>query len=217
MSYPTLAVNSGPLFIRTVGNGSFSNTYLLNQYDKPFSANYVLTTSNNGLLTPTRDPFLNTLLVASTITASKGVYQTLSTTTISSMICSTSTLSTQTLQAVSASLSTLTIASTVTVSGPVLYTRNIRNITDNSAFYTLNTSDWWSRHIFVFNSSSDTNLVLPLMDPLPPDGTFMYITNGVSVFNVIVNNLQGGSQTLSYLSTTGVIFNSAVGNWYAFS
>lgn len=217
MSNTSLAVNSGPLFIRTVGNGSSNNTYLLGQYDKPIGTNYVLMTSNNGLLTPTRDPFLNTLLVASTLTASRGNFTTLSTTTLLSQSTFTSTLSCSTMESGTATFSTMNVNSSITISGTVLYNKNIRNVSGTNAIYNLNSSDWWSRHIYVFNSSSNTTMILPLMGTLPPDGTFMYITNGVSVYDVTINNLQGGSRTLTYLSTAGVIFNSTLGNWYSFS
>jgi hypothetical protein len=214
----TLAVNSGPLFIRTVGNGSFSNTYLLNQYDKPFSANYVLMTSNNGLLTPTRDPFLNTLLVASTLTAFRGNFTTLSTTTLLSQSTITSTLSCSTLQSGAATFSTMNVNSSITINGTVLYNKSIRNLTGTNTIYNLKTSDWWGRHIKLFNSSANTTMILSLdQNMLPPDGAFMYITNGVSVYDVTITNLVGGDRVLTYLSTAGMIYNSTMSNWYSFS
>lgn len=219
MSYVTspVAINSGPLFIRTVGNGSLNNSYVLGQYDKPVGTNYILTTSNNGLLVPTRDPFLNSLLVTSTITASRGTFNLLSTNTLSSNTVSTAVNVCSTLQAGSATLSTLLVQRSMTVNGPAIFNKEIVNIVGGNPSYTLDSPAWWGKHIFVFNQNEHTNMNLPLFPPFPPDGSFMYITNGVSERNVIVTNVQGGDVTLPYLSSIAVIFNSTVENWYGYS
>ena len=56
-----LAINSGPLIIRTVLDSSINNSYVLGLYDNPISSNRILTTSTNGLLVPTNSVSVSTL------------------------------------------------------------------------------------------------------------------------------------------------------------
>lgn len=76
------AVNSGPLVIRTYNDLSGNNTYMVGQYDKAISSNYVLTTSTGGLLVPTNAVQVSSINV-STLVMGNATFSTLTGSTLS--------------------------------------------------------------------------------------------------------------------------------------
>jgi hypothetical protein len=140
MSFATnTTVNSGPLVIRTALDGGRNNTYWLGAYEHPIAANYIMTTSNNGLIVPTRDPLLHSVTVTSTVTGIGGLFTNVSTNTLSSVSFTTSTAVCSTLRAQNFVTSTLYSAGTSQV-GPLAVAGTLSvsgMITGNSS---LNTS-----------------------------------------------------------------------------
>jgi hypothetical protein len=140
MSFATnTTVNSGPLVIRTALDGGRNNTYWLGAYEQPIAANYIMTTSNNGLIVPTRDPLLHSVTVTSTVTGIGAMFTNVSTNTLSSVSFTTSTAVCSTLLSQNFVTSTLTSAGSTYV-GPltVAGTLSVKDaITGNSS---LNTS-----------------------------------------------------------------------------
>ncbi len=232
MSFTTYTtVNSGPLIVRTALDQSNNNTYVLGLYDKPIDPNYLLMTSNNGLITPSRDLNLNSVVISSTIVGNKSRFASLSTTTISTTSISTLTLSTNTLMTDTLSTTTESCSTIQTVNlntstiysngftlenGSVRYTPLTAEINTGSA-YVLNSTDWWGKYIFVTNTSNDVTVTLPLTGNIPPNGTVMYITSAVTGRNTIIANLITGNRTVSYPNTAHVIYYSSLNRWYSIS
>lgn len=191
------AVNSGPLIIRTYNDTSNNNTYLLTQYDVPVSSNYVLMTSTDGLLVPTNHPTLSSITIGSTFNGNNATLSTLTTSTISTNIISSVVFT-------GSSITT----STLSVDQPIMYRGTVLNI-DSGTNYTIN-SEYWGKYIFV--RSNDGNMNLTLSNGSVPSGTFMTITNGISGRTTTVNNVQGGTRTLTYLSSILVMYNNT---WFS--
>jgi len=236
-------VNSGPLIIRTVFDEGLNNTYVLDEYDVPVPINYIMITSNNGLLVPTRDPFLNSITTTSSIYALAGGYfNSVSTNLFSSVNATCSTICTSSLSASTFSclgsvltgsvvasstiysfgstiVTSLYVNGTANVNGPLMFKSPIVNLTATDSIVTANSNDWWGHHVFILNSTSNTTMILysPLNPPFPPDGAFLYITNAVTTRTTSIQNLMGGSRSLSYLSTAHVTYNSTLRAWYSIS
>lgn len=232
MSFTThTTVNSGPLLIRTVLDESANNTYLLGLYDKPIDPNYLLMTSNNGLIVPSRDLNLHSVEISSTLVATKSRFASLSTTTISTTTISTVTLSTNTvktdtlstnatscstLQTIHVNTSTIYSAGFTLENGTVRYTPLTAEVNTGS-LYVLDSTNWWGKYIFMTNTANDVTLSLPLTGNLPPNGTIMYITTAVAGRNTIINNLITGNRTVAYPNTAHVIYYSSLNRWYSIS
>lgn len=227
MSFTTnTTVNSGPLIIRTVLDGSLNNTYLLGEYDVPIANNYVLMTSNNGILVPSRDLHLNSLLVDNTVISAVCRTNSLSTTIVSTLAVSTVSLSTHMMSSVLVSCSSVQ-TSTLTTStmysngftlenGSLRYTVLTKEVATGN-LYALNSTDWWGKYIFVTNSTVDVTLSLPLSGTVPPDGTFMYITNAATGHTTTINNLILGDRILPYTASAHVIYQSSLNRWFSIS
>lgn len=227
MSFTTnTTVNSGPLIIRTVLDESLNNTYVVGQYDVPIANNYVLVTSNNGLLVPSRDLHLNTIVVDSTLTASICRTTSLSTITVSTTSVSTVSISSNLVSTHMVSCSSLQ-TSTITTStlysngftlenGSLRYTVLTKEVS-SGMIYSLNSTDWWGKYIFVTNPSNDVSLSLPLSGIVPPDGTFMYITNAAVGYTTTINNLISGDRVLAYPNSAHVIYQSSLNRWFSLS
>lgn len=200
-NYTTLSVNdtvnSGPLIIRTYSGASINNTYLLTQYDTPVSSNRVLITAADGLLAPTDSPTLSSITIGSSITGNRCVLSTLTTSTLSTNVISSAVLT----------CSSITTSS-ISIDQPMMYRGTVLNI-DSGTNYTLG-SAYWGKYVFV--RSTDGNMNLTISNGSVPSGTLMTITNGVSGRTTTVNNVQGGTRTLTYLSSIQVMYNSA---WYS--
>ena len=61
----TTAINSGPLIIRTYLDGSGNNTYLMGLNDAPVYSNRILITSSNGLLAPSDNIYISSIVISS--------------------------------------------------------------------------------------------------------------------------------------------------------
>lgn len=230
MSFTTnTTVNSGPLVIRTLLDGSLDNTYLLGPYDLPIAANYVLMTSNNGLVVPSRDLNLNTVSVSSIITSSIVANQcqtmalstfTVSTTSVSTVSLSSHQVSTTMVSCSSLKTSTLTTSSLYSngftlENGSLRYTPLTKEVS-TGFIYSLDSTDWWGKYIYVTQSSNDVSLSLPLGGGVP-NGTFMYITNAASGYTTTVSNLASGDRSLGYTATAHVLYLSSVNRWFLIS
>lgn len=219
-------INSGPLIIRTALDGSLNNTYLLGQYDEPIGPNYVLMTSNNGQIEPSRDLHFNTLIVDSTITTNTCRATSLSTITVSTTSVSTVYLSTQ---IVSTSMITCSSLQTSTITTSTIYSNGftlengtlrynvLTKVVPSGSIHILNSTEWWGKYIFVTNPSSDVSLSLPLSGTIPPDGTVMYITNATSGRTTTINNLISGDRSLVYTASAHVIYQSSLNRWFLIS
>ena len=207
----TLAVNSGPLILRTYNDLARTNTYLLTAYDVPVSSNQVLVTSTNGQVVPTSQPVLSSLIVGSTLF---GNNQTLSTLAVSSVVAS---------SVVASSIGTGPLAaSSLVVAGPALYTASIQNFTANGGNPVIDSS-WWGKYNFITSATDATGYILSNI-PRPANGTFLTITNAqpdapsvsypITVTGVTI--LAGGdTRTIALHSTLRLLYNSSVNRWYS--
>ena len=112
-----LAINSGPIVIRTYNDLSGNNTYLLGKYDIPISSNYVLITSTGGKLVPSNAIYVSSITVSS-LTAISSNISTLNVSTLTAISSNVSTLHVSSLTAISSNISTLNV-STFTASGGI--------------------------------------------------------------------------------------------------
>ncbi len=176
MSSPNiLPINSGPLIIRTYNDSSTNNTYILGQYDYPISTNYILITSNNGLLTPTNNPTVSSINV-STI---NGNIATFSSVNVSSIITTSS-----------------IIGSTLYINGPAIFSHSTFTITTGSIL-TL-TQEYWNKYIFM---KTDGNFIITLPPSGPINGTFVNITQISDGVTTTIQNVYEGDRTLLNTST----------------
>jgi hypothetical protein len=172
MSSPNiLPINSGPLIIRTYNDSSSNNTYLLKQYDYPVSTNYILTTSNNGLLVPTDNPTISSINFSSI----NGNTATVSSLTVSSILTTSS-----------------IIGSTLNINGPAVFRYSTVTITSGTNL-TL-TQPYWNKYIFI---NTGGNFVLTLPPSGPINGTFVNITQISNGVTTTVLNVYNGDRTLS--------------------
>lgn len=210
-SATTLAVNSGPLIIRTYNDLTRANTYLLSAYDVPVASNLLLITSTNGLLVPTAQPVISSLIVGSTLFGNNQTLSTLvtSTVTASSMV------------ATSVGCSTLT-ASSLVVAGPAIYTASVQNVSADGGSPVIDSS-WWGKYTFITSGSATTGYILS-NNPRPANGTFLTITNAqpaapsvsypITVTGVTI--LAGGdTRTIALHSTLRLVYNTSVNRWYS--
>jgi hypothetical protein len=206
----TLAVNSGPLIIRTYNDLTGNNTYLLSTYDTPVSSNRLLMTSTNGRLVPTDQPVISSLVVGSTLYGNNAVFSTLNASTVTGSSISGSTINSGPL-----------VASSLYVNGTAQYTGLIQNYTASGSA-TIDSS-WWGRYNFITSATADTNYTI-LNAPRPADGTFLTITNAQPasaspIYAITVTGTSmiagGNTRTIALHSTLRMIYNSTVRLWYS--
>ena len=204
-----LAVNSGPLVIRTYQDLTSQNTYLLNPYDVPVSSNRVLVTSTNGLLVPTTQPIVSSLIVGSTV---YGNVATMSTLTVSTLTASTISGSTI--------VSGPFVCSSLTSIGPAIFTGSIQNLTNAGGFGNVIDSTWWGKYNFLTATFGSTSYVFNTTRA--PDGTFVSLTNaqttppyGEVVVDGTTRIAGGGVRSVALYSTLRLIYNSTLNKWYS--
>lgn len=203
----TLAVNSGPLIIRTYNDLTRNNTYLLSTYDTPVSTNRLLITSTNGLLVPTTEPNISSLIVGSTLYGNKAVFSTLTVSSVTGCTITGSSI-----------YSGSTVVSSLYVNGAAQYLGLIQNFTATGSG-TIDSS-WWGRYNFVTSATADTQFTVS-NNPRPADGTFLTLTNAqqTTTYAISVNGptiLAGGNiRTIALHSTLRLIYNASVNKWYS--
>jgi len=146
------AVNSGPLVIRTYNDLSGNNTYMVGQYDKAISSNYVLTTSTGGLLVPTNDVQVSSIRV-STCVMGNATFSTLTGSTLNTANLVNSSIITAALTAtqLSASTATYTAGFYSTLTGSTLSANTIV-VTSTLTVSTISSLHSWN-NFFVNNST----------------------------------------------------------------
>jgi len=143
------AVNSGPLVIRTYNDLSGNNTYMVGQYDKAISSNYVLTTSTGGLLVPTNDVQVSSIRV-STCVMGNATFSTLTGSTLSTnTLVVTSTLNVSTISSLNSWSNFLVNNSTIT--GSTLSVNTLA-VTSSLNVSTISSLHSWN-NFFVNNST----------------------------------------------------------------
>ena len=148
------AVNSGPLVIRTYNDLSGNNTYMVGQYEKAISSNYVLTTSTGGLLVATSTVQVSSINVASLIMGN-ATFSTLTGSTLNTANLANSSIITAALTTtqLSASSATYTAGFYSTLRGSTLST-NTLVVTSSLTVSTISSLNSWNN--FLVNNSTIT-------------------------------------------------------------
>ena len=206
-----MAVNSGPLILRTylngtstgMGSGGSRDTFLLSPYDIPVSSNRLLATDANGRLTPTDQPQVSSLVVGSTL---YGNGATVSTLTASTIVGSTLVVSTL-------AAGPVTVSSMV-VNGAAMWKGTVQTLAANGGTPAID-STWWGKYNVVTSATAATGYLLAAA-PVPVEGTMITVTNTQATYAITVTgttNLAGGTRTLAQYSTLQLMYHAGISKW----